>query len=148
MCLSQKDLYFLPNQIDRGQCKWLDIYFDVCGAPYQKLCEQLWELMVFSDSKLTNVSLNLTTDLRTEEKKFTSFLGLYKHWKCISSLTKTSSPRSPLKMRSRELQLVIYQAPSLALIQADSQQEKDFKVLVSEVKESGSSNRMQSLCGV
>jgi hypothetical protein len=135
--LVRGDLFFLPNQIDRGQCKWLSTYFGICGAPYQKLCEQLWELMVFSDSKLTNVSLNLTTDLRTEEVKFTSFLSMYKHWSKISSLTISKARPLPVHRKRPNLALTIYQVPSLALVPFELPNLREMDLLFKEVEGKG-----------
>lgn len=113
--LLKPELFFSPDFL-RNQSS--DLRF--LSLPSRYFCEELWTMMVEMDSNLLTKRISLITEFRTEELMFSSFLPLYTHWKNIQGFSNLGAEPSPtVRRKGQSKALVLYQAPSLALITRD-----------------------------
>jgi len=91
-------------------------YFEKTNFSSKIFVEFLWGLMTELDSTILFPKITMSTDMRTEELKYSTFLSLYNHWKNIQGNINHKPVGIPKRRKPKALAMQLWVKPSNELM--------------------------------
>jgi len=91
-------------------------YFEKSNFSNKIFVEFLWGLMTELDSTILFPKITMSTEMRTEELKYSTFLSLYNHWKSIQGNINHKPVGSPKRRKPKALAMQLWVKPSNELM--------------------------------